>query len=89
MRIAYKDRPITYRQIEEGFWCAFDERLGLGAVARTREEAYDKATHLILERLQAMSDEEFEAHLDGCEIFYVNEHGNEIPGPEEAEAASS
>lgn len=89
MRLAYKDRPLTYRQGEDGLWSAIDERLGIGAIARIREEAGDTAFALVFERLKAMSEEEWEAHLAGCEKVFVDAHGREIPGPDDGVAPFS
>lgn len=87
MRNAFKDRPFTYHQREDGLWSAVDERLGIGAIARTKEEAYDKVCALVFERLKGMSDEELEAHLAGCELVYIDESGRMTEGP--TTAASS
>lgn len=75
MRKAFKDQPFSYHQREDGLWAAVDERLGIGAIAKTREEAYDKVCALVLEHLKAMSDDELEAHMAGCEVVYVETGG--------------
>ena len=75
MRKAFKDRPFAYHQREDGLWSALDERLGIGAIAKTKEEAYDKVCALVFERLKSMSDEELEAHMAGCEVVYIDDAG--------------
>lgn len=88
MRVGYKDRPFKYQQTEDGHWACWDTRLGIGAVAPTRDQVYDRVCALVLEHLKAMSDDEFDAHLAGCEVHYVDELGNSVPGPDEGTAAS-
>ena len=65
MRKAFKDQPFSYHQREDGLWGAVDDRLGIGAIAKTKEEAYDKVCALVLEHLKGMSDDELEAHMAG------------------------
>jgi hypothetical protein len=75
MRKAFKDRPFTYHQRGDGLWGVVDERLGIGAIAKTREEAYDKLCGLVLDHLKGLSDEELEAHMAGCEVVYIDDDG--------------
>lgn len=86
MRKAFKDRPFAYHQREDGLWSAVDERLGIGAIAPTKEEAYDKVCALVFEHLKGMSDEDLEAHLAGCEVVYIDEAGRMTEGPTAASA---
>lgn len=81
MRKVFKDQPFTYQQQHDGQWSAADERLGLTAIGETREEAYDRLCALVLDRIQAMSDEEFEAHLSGCAVAYMDDEGRLSDGP--------
>jgi hypothetical protein len=84
MRKAFKDRPFSYHQREDGLWAAVDERLGIGAIARTREEAYDKVCALVLEHLKSLSDDELDAHLAGCDVVYIDDEGRLSDGPSAA-----
>jgi hypothetical protein len=88
MRRAFKDRPFTYQQREDGLWGAVDERLGIGAIAKTREDAYDKLCALVLEHLKGLSDEELEAHMASCEVVYIDDNGR-LVGDEPPAAAST
>ena len=87
MRKAFKDRPFSYQQRQDGLWAAVDERLGIGAIAKTREDAYDKVCSLVLERLKEMSDEGLEAHMAGCEVVYIDEEGGFSTGPSASASA--
>jgi hypothetical protein len=75
MRKAFKDQPFSYHQRDDGLWDAVDARLGIGAIAKTKEEAYDKVCALVLEHLKGMSDDELEAHMAGCEVVYIDDAG--------------
>lgn len=86
MRKAFKDQPFSYHQREDGLWAAVDERLGIGAIAKTREEAFDKVCALVLEHLKAMSDVELDAHMAGCEVVYIDETGGLSSDPPAAAA---
>lgn len=79
MRLAYRDHSFTYRQGDDGLWSAIHERLGIGAIARTRKEAGDRLMAMVLERLQAMSDEELEAHFASCEKMGIDENNGLVP----------
>lgn len=87
MRKAFKDRPFVYHQREDGLWSAVDERLGIGAIAQTKDEAYDKVCALVFEQLKGMSDDDLEAHLAGCEVVYIDEAGRTTAGPSAAASA--
>ena len=85
--IANEDRLFTYRQTLEGLWMCFDDRLGLGAIARSREEAHDQTCAFLREHFEHMTTGEFGAQLSGCAVFYVDEFGREIAEAEDAPAA--
>lgn len=87
MRKAFKDRPFVYQQREDGLWSAVDERLGIGAIAPSKDEAYDKVCALVFEHLKGMSDEELETHLAGCEVVYIDESNRMTEGPTAAASA--
>lgn len=87
MRLAYRDHSFTYCQGEDGLWSATHERLGIGAIARTRKEAGDRLMAMVLERLQAMSDEELEAHFASCEKMGIDENNRLVPFPNETPSA--
>ena len=86
MRKVFKDQPFSYEQQGDGRWSAVDERLGLRAIGETREEAYDRLCALVLDNIKAMSDEEFAAHLSGCEVAYMDDEGRLSEGPPAAAA---
>jgi hypothetical protein len=88
MRKAFKDRPFTYHQREDGLWSAVDERLSIGAIAKTREEAYDKLCALVLEHLKGLPDDDLEAHIAGCEVVYIDDDGRLVEEPPAAASAA-
>jgi hypothetical protein len=79
VRVAYRDPSFVYRQGEDGLWSAIHERLGIGAIARTRKEAGARLMTMVLERLQSLSEEELEAHFASCEKMGVDDNNRLVP----------
>lgn len=87
MRPAYME-SITYRQGEDGLWSAVHERLGIGAIAGTKKEAGRRLIKMVIEHLEALSDEEVEAHMASCQKMGIDENNQLVPWPNEPEAAA-